>query len=151
MALSSKSYPRFSPSRAPETSQASVDQFGSIAHFCAPSAIRKPSGTINGLGPWSRRPSSSRERSRPLSLGSHAPDEHLHHLPRHIARELEDRQIDPEAPAAAELFNAMGRIARDGERLDHPVGHGRLRLRPRLLVLIELRDLLAVVGEPEIA
>ena len=43
----------------------------------------------------------------------------------------------------------MRGIARDGEHLDHAVGHGVGGLRARRLVLVEPRDLLAVLAEAE--
>src|SRR5262245_39021321 len=84
-----------------------------------------------------------------LRAGRHRANEALDHLPRHVRRQIQDRQIDPEASAPSELFEAVLGIAGDGERFDHPIAHRVGRLAARVLVRIELRDLLAVVAEAE--
>ena len=55
----------------------------------------------------------------------------------------------PKLRRRSQLLDAVRRIARDRERLDHLVGDRRGRLRARRLVLIELDDALAVVAEAE--
>ena len=57
----------------------------------------------------------------------------------------------PKLAAAAQLRDAMRGVAGDREGLDHPVGDRVRRLRARGLVLVELGDALALLGEAEAA